>query len=195
MRKAARSADLAWGDRKIVWWQASLGETDDMGAYKFSEEKQSKISYDDGVSCLGGWVDRAYNRRFGYRSTRSINPHETAWFAKLLRQRFRAIRFHPLHPFFPTGVFRRYARDAHDTNDLRKGALAAHDHHKKIMKPFVLFLFSIKLIVLARRAVRVVVERRYARAGVASSQHRGAFTVPPSRSALNERIPRALNLL
>ena len=34
--------------------------------------------------------------------------------------------------------------------------------HKKIMKTFVLFFFSIKLIVIARRAKRVVEKRMYA---------------------------------
>ena len=66
--------------------------------------------------------------------------------------RFRAIRIYRLHPFFPTGVCWRYARDARDANALRKSALAANDFHKEIMKAFVLFFFSIKLIVLARRA-------------------------------------------
>ena len=63
------------------------------------------------------------------------------------RLRFRAIEFHRLHPFFPTGVLGGYAE--------------ANEFHKEIMKAFLVFFFSVKLIVLARR----VKERMYAPGG------------------------------
>ena len=79
---------------------------------------------------------------------------------------FDATKLHVLHPWFPK------------TNDSRK---ASH-FHKDIMKTSVLFFFSVKPIVLARR----VKERMYTPGGLASSQHRRTLTVPPSRSALND---------
>ena len=62
-----------------------------------------------------------------------------------------------------------------------------YDFHKEIMKAFVLFLFSIKLIVLARR----VKERMYAPGGIGSIAAEDNFgRVAPSASALNERFTR-----
>ena len=52
--------------------------------------------------------------------------------------------------------------------------------HKKIMKTFVLFLFSIKLIVLARR----VKERRYAPSGIGFVAAQESFY----RAAKSQRI-------
>jgi len=72
-------------------------------------------------------------------------------------RRIRAIEFHRLHPFFPTGVFKRNM-EPFPRGEIVKCASAVNRFHKKIMKTFVLFFFSVKLIVIARR----VKERMYA---------------------------------
>ena len=69
---------------------------------------------------------------------------EMASFAYGKGMPFCAITFHRLHPFFPNKVFLGYADQ--------------DDFHKETIKTFVLFFFSIRLIVLARR----VKERMYA---------------------------------
>ena len=76
-------------------------------------------------------------------------------------RRIRAIEFHRLHPFFPTGVFQRNMEPFPDGERV-KCASAVNRFHKKIMKTFVLFFFSVKLIVIARR----VKERMYAPGGI-----------------------------
>ena len=76
-------------------------------------------------------------------------------------RRIRAIEFHRLHPFFPTGVFQRNMEPFPDGERV-KCASAVNRFHKKIMKTFVLFFFSVKLIVIARR----VKERMYTPGGI-----------------------------
>ena len=55
-----------------------------------------------------------------------------------------ARKFHCLHPWFPSGdsLCKAYLRDDPNLPDW------LHRFHKKIMKTFVLFFFSVKLIVL-----------------------------------------------
>ena len=71
---------------------------------------------------------------------------------------FTARDFHCLHPFFPSdnSLCKAYLRDCRGGLSYLPEWLCRF--HKKIMKTFVLFFFSIKLIVLARR----VKERMYA---------------------------------
>ena len=76
-------------------------------------------------------------------------------------RRIRAIEFHRLHPFFPTGVFQRNMEPFPDGERV-KCASAVNRFHKDIMKTFVLFFFSVKLIVIARR----VKERMYTPGGI-----------------------------
>ena len=84
----------------------------------------------------------------------SVHTREEAYFKDRPGLHFRARRFHRLHAFVPSHFF------VH--KDDGNGALDMYDFHKEIMKMFVLFLFSIKLINLARR----VKERMYAPGGI-----------------------------
>ena len=75
----------------------------------------------------------------------------------------RASGFHRLHPFFPTDVYRRNMdMEPFPDGEIAKRPLAVRRFHEKIMKTFVLFFFSVKLIVIARR----VKERMYAPGGI-----------------------------
>ena len=121
-------------DRKTVWFLES-----NTGA-EFDEKKQSDIV--------------AEYRRTRFLGLTSVHTREEAYFKDRPCLHFRARRFHRLHPFFPSHFF------VH--KDDGNGALEMYDFHKEIMKTFVLFLFSIKLIVLARR----VKERMYAPGGI-----------------------------
>ena len=71
---------------------------------------------------------------------------------------FTARDFHCLHPFFPSdnSLCKAYLRDC------QKLPAWLCRFHKKIMKTFVLFFFSVKLIVLTRRFK----ERYYAPGGI-----------------------------
>ena len=114
--------------RKTVRFRDSSGGTGDMGDSIDDEGKRSKIVITDSYS----------------RYEDEPISSEMASFRYGKGMRFCAITFHRLHPFVPNKVFWGYADQ--------------DDFHKKIMKTFVLFFFSIKLIVLARR----VKERMYA---------------------------------
>jgi hypothetical protein len=79
---------------------------------------------------------------------------------------FTARDFHCLHPFFPSdnSLCKAYLgplspKVAGVARGCPKLPEWLHYFHKKIMKTFVLFFFSIKLIVIARRAKRVVKKR------------------------------------
>ena len=86
---------------------------------------------------------------------------ETACITRPRVDGIRAIEFHRLHPFFPTGVFQRNMEPFPDGERV-KCLSAVNRFHKKIMKTFVLFFFSVKLIVIARR----VKERMYTPGGI-----------------------------
>ena len=95
-----------------------------------------------------------------------------------------ANKFHCLHPFFPSenSSLAAYLRkdDAGETESIDR-------FHKKIMKTFVLFFFYFKIIVLARRAKRVVMERMermYAPGGIGFVAAQESFY----RAAKSQRI-------
>ena len=81
---------------------------------------------------------------------------------------FDATELHVLHPWFPK------------TNDSDE----AENFHKKIMKTFVFFFISVKLVVLARRAKRTVMERMYAPGGIGFVAAQESFY----RAAKSQRI-------
>ena len=82
---------------------------------------------------------------------------------------FDATELHVLHPWFPK---------THDSSE-------ADDFHKKIMKTFVFFFISVKLVVLARRAKRAVMERTmYAPGGIGFVAAQESFY----RAAKSQRI-------
>ena len=84
---------------------------------------------------------------------------------------FDATELHVLHPWFPK------TRDSSE----------AFHFHKKIMKTFVFFFISVKLVVLARRAKRVVMERMermYAPGGIGFVAAQESFY----RAAKSQRI-------
>ena len=96
----------------------------------------------------------------------------------------RASGFHRLHPFFPTDVYRR-------NMDIEPfpvmSMFLVRRFHEKIMKTFVLFFFYFKIIVLARRAKRVVMERMermYAPGGIGFVAAQESFY----RAAKSQRI-------
>ena len=90
----------------------------------------------------------------------------------------RAIEFHRLHPFFPTGVYQRNIKINPDGIGQYKKAV--NRFHKEIMKTFVLFFFSVKLTVIARR----VKERMYAPGGIGFIASQESFY----RAAKSQRI-------
>jgi len=94
-------------------------------------------------------------------------------------RRIRAVEFHRLHPFFPTGVFQRNM-EPFPCGEIVKCASAVNSFHKKIMKTFVLFFFSVKLVVIARR----VKERMYAPGGIGFIATQESFY----RAAKSQRI-------
>ena len=94
-------------------------------------------------------------------------------------RRIRAIEFHRLHPFFPTGVFQRNMEPFPDGERV-KCVSAVNRFHKEIMKTFVLFFFSVKLVVIARR----VKERMYAPGGIGFIAAQDDF----DRAAKSQRI-------
>ena len=81
---------------------------------------------------------------------------------------FDATELHVLHPWFPK------TRDSSE----------AFHFHKKIMKTFVFFFISVKLVVLARRAKRTVMERMYAPGGIGFIAAQGDF----DRATKSQRI-------
>ena len=95
---------------------------------------------------------------------------------------FAACEFHCIHPFFSSdnSVCKAYLRD-------HSFALPAWlcRFHKDIMKTFLVFFFSVKLVVLARR----VKERMYAPGGVGFIAARKNFdcAVNDSHAPLNLR--------
>ena len=90
----------------------------------------------------------------------------------------RAIEFHRLHPFLPTGVYQRNIKINPDGIGQYKKAV--NRFHKEIMKTFVLFFFSVKLTVIARR----VKERMYAPGGIGFIASQESFY----RAAKSQRI-------
>ena len=87
---------------------------------------------------------------------------------------FDATKLHVLHPWFPT------------TNRDEDSSEALH-FHKKIMKTFLVYFFYFKIIVLARRAKRAVMERMkrmYAPGGIGFIAAQESFY----RAAKSQRI-------
>ena len=93
---------------------------------------------------------------------RCIDTHELDEYS------FDATELHVLHPWFPK---------THDSSE-------AFHFHKKIMKTFVFFFISVKLVVLARRAKRTVMERMYAPGGIGFVAAQESFY----RAAKSQRI-------
>ena len=81
---------------------------------------------------------------------------------------FDATELHVLHPWFP----------------MNQDSSEAEDFHKEIMKTFVFFFISVKLVVLARRAKRTVMERMYAPGGIGFVAAQESFY----RAAKSQRI-------
>ena len=90
----------------------------------------------------------------------------------------RAIEFHRLHPFFPTGVYQRNIKI--NPGGIGQYKKAVNRFHEEIMKTSVLFFFSVKLIVIARR----VKERMYAPGGIGFIAAQESFY----RAAKSQRI-------
>ena len=88
----------------------------------------------------------------------SVGVEEVEWAFRPGLAIIDANKFHCLHPFFPrdNSLCKAYLRDDPNLPDW------LCRFHKKIMKTFVLFFFSVKLIVLARR----VKERMYTPGGI-----------------------------
>ena len=93
---------------------------------------------------------------------RCIDTHELDEYS------FDATELHVLHPWFP----------------MYQDSSEAEDFHKEIMKTFVFFFISVKLVVLARRAKRTVMERMYAPGGIGFVAAQESFY----RAAKSQRI-------
>ena len=118
------------------------------------EEKRSRIEISD-----------QSERRDGERATYKLSRGHY----------FYAFDFNCLHPWFPSG-------DSMCKAYLGKGLLPEWlcRFHKEIMKTFVLFFFSVKLVVIARR----VKERMYAPGGIGFIATQESFY----RAAKSQRI-------
>ena len=105
------------------------------------------------------WVRQVHRHFCRYIEIVEIAGNEANGFSELAINdelaSFAAWDFHCLHPFFSSGdsLCKAYLRDCQD--------LPAWlcRFHKDIMKTFLVFFFSVKLIVWARRVKRVVMER------------------------------------
>ena len=87
-----------------------------------------------------------------------IYPDEVEFSFRPRLAAFTAFDFHCLHPSFPSdnSLCKAYLRDRLMPEWLCR-------FHKKTMKTFVLFFFSVKLVVLARRVIK---ERMYTPGGI-----------------------------
>ena len=143
------------------------------GVYTYYNEpfKVTRLTYDPTPTWWSGppvWnggymrVRQVHHRFCRYIEISDIAGKEANGFSELAINddlaSFAAWDFHCLHPFFPSGdsLCKAYLRDCQELPEW------LHHFHKKIMKTFVLFFFSIKLIVIARR----VKERMYAPGGI-----------------------------
>ena len=140
------------------------------GVYTYYNEpfKVTRLTYDPIDGHPPGWnggymrVRQVHHRFCRYIEINDIAGKEANGFSELAINddlaSFAAWDFHCLHPFFPSGdsLCKAYLRDCQELPEW------LCRFHKKIMKTFVLFFFSIKLIVIARRAKRVVEKRMYA---------------------------------
>ena len=86
-----------------------------------------------------------------------------------------------LHPFYPSE--NSFCKACFDLR-LSSTRKTVRRFHKKIMKTFVFFFISVKLVVLARRAKRTVMERMYAPGGIGFVAAQESFY----RAAKSQRI-------
>ena len=172
--------------RSVMLRQFEVG-----GVYSYVNEpfKVTRITYDPSDTQWGGppvWdggdmrVRQVHHRFCRYIEIIDIAGKEANGFSELAvgddLGPFSAWDFHCLHPFSPSGdsLCKAYLRDCQSLPEW------LCRFHKDIMKTFVLFFFSAKLIVLARR----VKERMCAPGGIGFIAAQESFY----RAAKSQRI-------
>ena len=132
---------------------------------------------------VGGGLCQQIDLMYPRHGADSPGREESDWAFRPRVAILDARKFHCLHPWFPSGdsLCKAYLRDDPNLPDW------LHRFHKKIMKTFVFFFISVKFVVLARRAKRVVMERMermYAPGGIGFVAAQESFY----RAAKSQRI-------